>query len=104
MAKPLVMEIPHELGRDEARRRIEEGTGRAREFLQRSGVAVETLAWTGDTLNYAVSSLGQRVEGQIDVTQEIVRVETRLPLILSLFADKVRKMVSKEGNLMLTKT
>ena len=33
MAKPMVVEIPHELGRDEARKRIDEGTARVRDAL-----------------------------------------------------------------------
>lgn len=104
MAKPMVVEIPHELGRDEARRRIDEGTAKARAALDRSGISINTLAWTGDRLDYSVTALAQTVDGQIDVGQDMVRVEVRMPLLLSVFASKLQKIIGKEGsNLLLTK-
>lgn len=104
MAKPMVVEIPHELGREEARRRIAEGTAKARDALGRSGIAINTLDWTGDRLDYSVTALAQTVTGQIDVGQDSVRVEVRLPLLLSVFAAKIQKIVGREGNsLLITK-
>jgi putative polyhydroxyalkanoate system protein len=103
MAKPLIVEIPHELGRDEARRRIETGVEQGRALLGKSGVTIGNLAWTGDRLDFALSALTQSVDGQIDVGPESVRVEVRLPLLLALFAEKIRKSLGKEGNLLLTK-
>ena len=101
MAKPMVVEIPHELGRDEARRRIDEGTTRVREALGKSGIAINTLNWTGDRLDYSVTALAQTVDGQIDVGQDVVRVEVRMPLLLSMFAQMIQKIVGKEGNKLL---
>lgn len=103
MSKPLIMEIPHELGRDEAKRRLEEGTEKGRVFLEKSGIRIETLAWTGDRLDFAVSTLGQKVDGQIDVNPDTVRLEVRLPLLLSFFAEKLQKIVGNEGTKLLTK-
>ena len=103
MAKPMVVEIPHELGRDEARRRIDEGTARVREALGKSGIAINTLNWTGDRLDYSVTAMTQTVDGQIDVGQDVVRVEVRMPLLLSLFAHKVQQIVSQNGTKLLTK-
>ena len=104
MAKPMVVEIPHELGRDEARRRIDEGTLKVRDALGKSGITINALNWTGDRLDYSVTALAQTVDGQIDVGQDIVRVEVRMPLLLSMFAQKIQKIVGKDGNkLLLTK-
>lgn len=103
MAKPLIVDIPHELGRDEARRRIETGTDQAKAMLAKSGVAVSTMTWTGDRLDFKVSALAQSVDGSIDIGAESVRVEVRLPLLLALFAQKIQKSLGKEGNLLLTK-
>ena len=103
MAKPLVMEIPHDLGRDEAKRRLEEGTEKGKALLQKSGVTVEAMTWTGDRLDFAVSSFGQKMGGQVDVNADSVRVEVRLPLLLSFFAEKLQKMVGNEGTKLLTK-
>lgn len=103
MTKPLVVEIPHELGREEARRRIEEGMERGRRALDKSGINILNLTWTGDRLDFGVSALAQKVEGQIDVNADHVRLEVRLPLLLALFAEKIQKVVGREGNLLLTK-
>lgn len=103
MAKPLIVEIPHELGREEARRRLVDSTDKGKALLERSGITVTTMTWTGDHLDFAVSALGQKVDGQIDVNQEIVRLEVRLPMLFALFAEKLQKIVGKEGTLLLTK-
>ncbi|TXN21858.1 polyhydroxyalkanoic acid system family protein [Methylobacterium sp. WL9] len=103
MAKPLVMEIPHDLGRDEAKRRLEEGTEKGKALLQKSGITVEAMTWTGDHLDFALSSLGQKIDGQVDVNPDTVRLEVRLPLLLSFFAEKLQKIVGNEGTKLLTK-
>ena len=103
MAKPLVVDIPHDLGRDEAKRRLVDGTDRIKQLLGKSGFQVAAMTWTGDHLDFAISALGQKVDGQIDVNAETVRVEVRLPLLLALFAEKVQRAVGKQTNLLLTK-
>ena len=103
MAKPLIVDLPHELGRAEARRRIETGVEQGRALLAKSGVSIGNLAWTGDRLDFALSALSQSVDGSIDVGDQSVRIEVRLPLLLALFAEKVKKSLGKEGTLLLTK-
>jgi hypothetical protein len=104
MPKPLIVELPHELGPVEARRRIAEGLDQMKGMLLKAGVAVDSMAWTGDRLDFAVAALGQKVDGQVDVRPETVRIEVRLPLLLALFAQKIQKSIGKEGgNLLLTK-
>ncbi|KQP92414.1 MULTISPECIES: polyhydroxyalkanoic acid system family protein [unclassified Methylobacterium] len=103
MAKPLIVEIPHELGLAEARRRIADGITQADGLFAKAGVAVEKMAWTNDRLDFAMAALGQKVDGQVDVRPETVRVEVRLPLLLALFAQQIQKKLGSEGNLLLTK-
>uniref|UniRef100_UPI001954426E polyhydroxyalkanoic acid system family protein n=2 Tax=Pseudomonadota TaxID=1224 RepID=UPI001954426E len=67
------------------------------------GVSIGNLAWTGDRLDFALSALSQSVDGSIDVGDQSVRIEVRLPLLLALFAEKVKKSLGKEGTLLLTK-
>ncbi len=103
MPKPLIVDIPHDLGQAEAKRRLSEGTEQVRALLMKSGIAVDQLAWTGDRLDFGVSAVAQKVAGTIDVGQESVRLEVRLPFLLALFAEKIQKVASKEGTLLLTK-
>lgn len=103
MAKPLIVEIPHDLGRDEAKRRLEQGSGKAKAAAEKGGIRVERMDWAGDTLNFAAGALGQKLDGQVDVLPDHVRMEIRLPLLLGVFTEKVRALLNKEGAKLLTK-
>ena len=54
-------------------------------------------------LDFGVSAMTQKIGGTIDVGPESVRLEVKLPFLLALFAEKIQKVASKEGNLLLTK-
>lgn len=102
MSKAVTLTIPHELGRAEARRRIDEGFAN---FAQHLGAASGVLSktWAGDKLNFAFAALGQKVTGVVDVEEAAVRVEVLLPNLLALMADKVKGRLRKEGQLLLDK-
>ena len=103
MSKPLIVEIPHELGLAEARRRIAEGLSGLDSTLKKAGISVDTMTWTEDRLDFGVVAMGQKVDGQVDVKPQSVRIEVRLPLLLSFFAHKLQKSIGNKGNLLLTK-
>src|SRR5689334_18416223 len=103
MAKPLIVDIPHDLGREEARRRIETGVQQRKGLLAKSGAALDRPACAGDRPHFGPSALAQKVEGAIDVGPESVRVEVKLPFLLAIFAEKIQKSLGKEGTLLLTK-
>jgi hypothetical protein len=101
MSAPLIVSIPHHLGRDEATRRLKEGMARAA-----SGVPVlhiDEARWEGDRMLFRVSAIGQLASGQVDVADDHVRVEVTLPLLLQRFAEVAQAAIRKRGNLLLTK-
>ena len=66
MTEPLVVTIPHRLGKDEAKARIQGGFGRAKgEFAHL--ISIQNDTWEGDRLSFAASALGQHAHGFIDV-------------------------------------
>ena len=78
MSEPLVVIIPHGLGKDEALRRIKEGLGRAKtEFAWL--LSLEEEVWTADRLTFRAAALGQRAAGLIDVYEAVVRLRSRCP-------------------------
>jgi hypothetical protein len=92
MTEPLVVTIPHSLGKDEATRRIKAGFGRAKnEFA--ALLTVENEAWTGDRLSFSAGALGQRAAGFIDVYDGAVRVEVTLPWLLARFAHAAQRVI-----------
>ena len=102
MSEPLIVVIPHSLGKNEALARIKAGIGRARgEFARLLSVEEET--WAGDRLTFRVSALGQRASGFIDVYEGAVRLEVTLPWLLGRFAHAVQRVVGHKGQLMLEK-
>ena len=102
MSKPLVVMIPHSLGKEEATRRLKTGIGRLHEQFGDKITQIEDT-WTGDHLDFRVSALGQGVTGGLDVMDDSVRLEVQLPWVLSIFAEKAKGLIQKQGTLMLEK-
>jgi len=99
MADPVIVEIPHRLGRDVARARIAGGVGKLAEVVPGGGQVEQR--WEGDTLYFSVTAMGQTVASRLDVFENRVRAEVHLPPMLALFAAKVReKLVEKGGKLL----
>ena len=100
MSQPVVVTIPHQLGRFEARRRIDEGIGQLTQQFAAMGEVKH--AWEeGDVLRFTVSTLGQAVSGFIEVTEQSVRLEVLLPGFLAMIASKVKGRLQKEGQILL---
>jgi putative polyhydroxyalkanoate system protein len=101
MSKAVTVTIPHELGRAEAKRRVETGFGDLSRHL--GGLGAVTQSWDGDRLAFSFATMGQAITGAIDVADRSVRIEVLLPNLLALMADKVKGRLQKEGQLLLEK-
>ncbi|MGY8668342.1 polyhydroxyalkanoic acid system family protein [Bradyrhizobium sp. UFLA05-109] len=101
MSAPLVVSIPHRLGREEAARRLKSGLGRAAASIP--VMHVEEERWEGDRMNFRIRALGQVAAGQVDVGEDQVRVEVMLPWLLQRFAELAQATIRKRGQLLLTK-
>jgi hypothetical protein len=96
---PLCVDLPHKLGRAEARRRIESGTGSLGRHLP-AGATVQS-GWSGDKLNLAISMMGQEVSAAVDVQDALVRVEIVLPPALGFFRPLIEAGIRRGGEQML---
>jgi hypothetical protein len=101
MSAPLVVSIPHHLGREEAVRRLKGGLARAAQSVPIMTVDEET--WSGDHMFFRVRALGQAASGNIDVADDHVRVEVMLPWLLQRFAQVAQTAIRDRGTLLLTK-
>ena len=61
MTRPLIVNIPHALGREEATRRLKRGMARASTAIPMFKIEEET--WSGDHLSFKVSGMGQEAFG-----------------------------------------
>ena len=102
MSQPLVVSIPHDLGKDEATRRIREGLQWAREKYG-SVVSIAQEDWTGNELAFRVGVLGQTAQSTIIVTDAAATLSVQLPWLLARFAEKAQAIVQRQGQLMLDK-
>ena len=102
MSKPLVVTIPHNLGREEATRRIRDGlSGLTAKFA--GHLAVHEQRWTGDHLDFHVAALKQDVRGMLDVAADSVTVSVELPFLLAMLGEKAKGLIARQGTLMLEK-
>lgn len=102
MSQPLVVLIPHGLGKAEAIRRIQSGLDGTRPHVSRL-LTVQEEVWNNDQLRFRVSALGQVASGTIEVADDHVRLEVILPRLLALLADKIKPAISSQGRSMLEK-
>ncbi len=101
MSAPLIVSIPHRLGREEALRRLRTGLGRAAASIP--VLHVDEERWDGDQMFFRVRALGQAVSGQLDVTDDHVRLEVMLPWLLQRFAQMAQAAIRERGQLLLSK-
>jgi hypothetical protein len=101
MSAPLVVSIPHRLGREEATRRLKTGLTRAASSIP--VLQVDEERWDDNRMIFRVRALGQAASGHLDVADDHVRLEVTLPWLLQRFAEVAQIAIRKRGNLLLTK-
>jgi hypothetical protein len=101
MSEPLVVSIPHRLGREEAARRLRGGLARAAASVP--VLSVDEERWEGDRMFFRVRAIGQAASGQIEVADDHVRLEVVLPWLLQRFAQMAQAAIRQRGQLLLTK-
>jgi hypothetical protein len=102
MPQPLVISIPHSLGKEEATRRLKSGLGTAQSQFHQLFTVQEEI-WSGDRLAFRIAALGQTASGTIEVAQDHVRLEVMLPWLLAKVAEQIKRVVNAQGTIMLEK-
>src|SRR5262245_50142134 len=101
MSQPIVVTLPHQLGKAEALRRLQASFSNAQS--SGPGLLMFKSQWSGEHLDFRASLLGQNTTGTVDVAEDHVRLEVQLPWLLSLLANKAKALVEKQGKLLLEK-
>jgi len=101
MSAPLVVTLPHRLGREEACRRLKVGLTKAATSVP--VLKVDEERWEGDRMVFRVRAMGQAASGHVDVAEDHVTVEVTLPWLLQRFAQVAQAAIKARGNLLLTK-
>ena len=101
MAQPIIVTLPHRLGKAEALRRLKASFGDVQSGS--ASLFVFKNQWSGDHLDFRASLLGQSTTGSVDVEEDHVRLEVQLPWLFSMLASKAKALLEKQGKLMLEK-
>ncbi|QIL01745.1 hypothetical protein G7078_02370 [Sphingomonas sinipercae] len=100
MSQPIEVDLPHSLGKDEARRRIGANIHKLESHIP-GGANVES-AWAGDKLNLSITAMGQAVRAELTILEAKVHVRMDLPGMLGLFAAPIAAALkAKGGDLLL---
>lgn len=102
MSKPVVVTIPHSLGKAEAARRLRRGLSSVSDTL--SLITIDEESWSGDdSMTFRVRALGQPASGRVDIGEASVRLELVLPLLLQKMAEMAQKVLQSRGQILLEK-
>lgn len=101
MSAPLMVSIPHRLGREEAIRRLKTGLTRAAASVP--VIQVDEERWEDNRMIFRVRALGQAASGHVDVNDDHVRLEVMLPWLLQRFAEVAQTAIENGGRRLLTK-
>jgi hypothetical protein len=100
-SEPLIVTIPHKLGKEEALRRLKPALGKASSTFP--VLVIEEEIWSGDRMSFRVRALGQVAAGTVEVRDEQVRLEVTLPWLLHKFAQVVQNTIVGRGRVLLEK-
>ena len=100
MERPIEVEVPHKLGKDEARRRIAANVHKLKDQIPGGANRVDSN-WSGDELNLKLEAMGQAMDAAIVVEESKVRVRMMLPPMLGMFARPIEALLSAKGSELL---
>jgi hypothetical protein len=84
--------IPHQLGREEAKKRIQGHLGELRS--QSAGLITQfDERWSGDAMEFTAAVVATPITGRLQVEDQVVRVEVDLPWLLAALANGVKQAI-----------
>jgi putative polyhydroxyalkanoate system protein len=99
MTQPIDVDLPHSLGKDEARRRIANNIHKLEQHIP-GGAQVQSM-WNGDQLNLNIAAMGEAVAATIDVMETKVHLKVLLPGMLGMFGGLVQAALQRKGSVLL---
>lgn len=99
MTHPIDVDLPHNLGKDEAKRRIGNNIHKLEQHIP--GGATVQSGWTDDQLTLRIAAMGEAVNATIDVMDTKVHLKVLLPGMLGIFAGLVQATLQKKAGALL---
>ena len=95
--------LPHNLGKEEVRRRMHAHAHEIANYFPRGMATVETRWPSEDRMDLLITAAGQRIDGGIDVGEDFVAIELDLPPMLGFLGGTIERAVRSQGGKMLRK-
>ncbi|KPF63560.1 polyhydroxyalkanoic acid system family protein [Porphyrobacter sp. AAP60] len=93
--------LPHDLSRDEVRRRMRAHASEIADFFP-PGLASVTTGWPSeDRMDITAEVMGMTIPGGVEVRDSEVVIEMDLPMLLSVMRGPLEAAVKKEGGRLL---
>lgn len=93
--------LPHNHAKAEIRRRLDERSHEIVDYFP-PGMATMEREWHGDDrMDFAVTVVGQRIGGSVELGEEHVTITVELPMMLSFLRGTIEQSVKKEGTRLL---
>ena len=99
MSQPLVVDLPHNLGAAEAKRRIQANIGTLGDKLPAGATVIPV--WEDERLRLDVAMLGQKVQAGLEILDALVRITVQLPPALAFFRQAVEAGLRQSGAALL---
>ena len=98
--EPITVTISHKLGRDGAKRRIDDSLAQIRAEV---APYVKTLdyTWHDYTLDFRIVALMQTITGRIEVYEDFVRIDLELPRLLHVIARTIQGQIQNRAAALL---
>lgn len=98
MSRPVSVNIPHALGKEEARRRIANGFSTMEQQMTGRLLGMTSFAqrWEGDRLHFEGGVMGQKVSGRLEILASSIEMQIDLPEILATIADRIKGGLNRE--------
>jgi hypothetical protein len=97
MGQPIDVDLPHKLGKEEAKRRLGSNIHKLTDFIP-GGTARATSRWEGDTMKLSVAAMGEAIEADLTVYDDRVHCHFSLPGMLGMFAQPIAAMLQSKGS------
>ncbi len=93
--KSLEVRVPHSVGRDEARRRLDAAILRARdEYADKVG-GIEATWEAEDRLRLLLTVMGMEIDSEVDVHEAELVVRLEVPGMAGLFAGRIKEGIQE---------
>ena len=100
MAQTVTVDVKHQLGPEEAKRRVHDGIAALQHRFGDKLGAVK-VEWAETRADVLVGVMGHNLRGGMEFLPGIVRISVELPWALALIAEKIKGKISHHAGEML---